>query len=170
MEYELKRSKRKTLAIEVTRNGAVVVRAPKQLPLPEIERFLLQKSSWIAKQQTIQRQRMLDHPEPSPDELKTLAQQARQYIPKRVEHYANIMGLSPSGIRITAAKTRFGSCSYQNRLCFSCRLMSYPPEAIDYVVVHELAHIVHKNHGKDFYAFVSSILPDYRERKALLKR
>ncbi|HHY51940.1 MAG TPA: M48 family metallopeptidase [Clostridiales bacterium] len=170
MEYELKRSKRKTLAIEITRNGNVVVRAPKKLPLQEIERFLLQKSAWIAKHQVIQRQRMLDYPEPSPEELKVLAQQARQYIPRRVEHYANIMGLSPSGIRITAAKTRFGSCSYQNRLCFSCRLMAYPPEAIDYVVVHELAHINHKNHGKEFYALVSSILPDYRERKALLKR
>ena len=47
--------------------------------------------------------------------------------------------------------------------------MLYPPEAVDYVVVHELAHIRHKNHGRDFYALVSSILPDYRQREALLR-
>ncbi|MGI6403388.1 MAG: M48 family metallopeptidase [Oscillospiraceae bacterium] len=169
MEYELKRSKRKTLAIEILRDGTVVVRAPMKLPFKEIERFLLQKSAWISKQQMVQRQRLLTRPEPTAEELAALTQQAQQHIPKRVEYYANIMGLSPAGVKITAAKTRFGSCSYQNRLCFSCRLMAYPQEAIDYVVVHELAHMLHKNHGPDFYALVSSILPDYRERRALLK-
>ena len=62
------------------------------------------------------------------------------------------------------------SCSGKNRLCFSWRLMDYPEEAIDYVVVHELAHIRHHNHSRDFYALVASILPDYKERQALLRR
>ena len=47
--------------------------------------------------------------------------------------------------------------------------MLYPPEAIDYVVVHELAHIPHKNHGREFYACVAEILPDYKKRRALLR-
>ena len=80
------------------------------------------------------------------------------------------MGLTPAGVRITGAQKRFGSCSGQNRLCFSWRLMLYPPEAIDYVVVHELAHIHHHNHGPAFYALVEQYMPDYRQRQALLRQ
>ena len=91
-------------------------------------------------------------------------------IPPKVRHYAAIMGLRPTGIRITSARTRFGSCSGKNSLCFSWRLMEYPEEAVDYVVVHELAHIVHKNHGPDFWALVGQHMPDYKRRRALLRK
>ena len=94
---------------------------------------------------------------------------ARAVLPGKVSHYAGLMGLRPSGITITGARTRFGSCSPKNRLCFSWRLMAYPEEAIDYVVVHELAHIVHRNHGPEFHALVESVLPDHRARRAMLK-
>jgi predicted metal-dependent hydrolase len=79
------------------------------------------------------------------------------------------MGLRPAGVKITSAAKRFGSCSAKNSLCFSWRLMRYPEAAIDYVIVHELAHIRHKNHGRDFYTLIGAVLPDYRERKKLLK-
>ena len=83
--------------------------------------------------------------------------------------YSEIMGLYPTGITITGAERRFGSCSGKNRICFSWRLMRYPEEAIDYVVVHELAHIRHKDHSKAFYACIEQVLPDWRERRKLLK-
>ena len=89
-------------------------------------------------------------------------------IQAEYEHGVGRIG-TESGITITAARTRFGSCSPKNRLCFSWRLMAYPEEAIDYVVVHELAHLVHRNHGPEFYALVASILPDHKQRRALLK-
>lgn len=91
-------------------------------------------------------------------------------LPPLVERYAARMGVHPAGITITGARTRFGSCSPKNRLCFSFRLMEYPPPAIEYVVVHELAHIRHKNHGLDFYREISRVLPDWQARSALLKR
>ena len=78
------------------------------------------------------------------------------------------MGLEPTNIKITGAKARFGSCSSKNSLCFSWRLMMRPPEAVDCVVVHELAHIAQKNHGRTFYALMASVLPDYKERQKLL--
>ena len=93
----------------------------------------------------------------------------QDFDPERVARYAARMGVRPAGITITGARKRFGSCSGKDRLCFSWRLMQYPQAAIDYVVVHELAHIRHKNHGPGFYAFVQEILPDWRERRALLK-
>lgn len=79
------------------------------------------------------------------------------------------MGLYPMGVRITAARHRFGSCSADNRLCFSLLLMQYPPEAIDYVVVHELAHIRHKHHQAAFYNLVAIVLPDWKSCRKLLK-
>ena len=85
-------------------------------------------------------------------------------------HYAAIMGVVPTGIKITSAKTRFGSCSSKNSLCFSLYLMAYPDRAIDYVVVHELAHIRQKNHSPAFYAEVAKVMPDYKERVKLLKQ
>ena len=72
-------------------------------------------------------------------------------------------------VTITGAEKRFGSCSARNSICFSWRLMQYPDEAVDYVVVHELAHIQEKNHGRAFYALVGRYMPDWRERRALLK-
>ena len=75
----------------------------------------------------------------------------------------------PSAVKITAARTRYGSCSARNSICFSCFLMDCPEEAIDLVVVHELVHIRYKNHGPQFYQLLADVLPDWKERKKLLR-
>ena len=103
-------------------------------------------------------------------DIKALKHAAECYIPLRVESYAKKMGVEPTGIKITTAKTRFGSCSAKNSLCFSCYLAMYDAKAIDYVIVHELAHIIEKNHSKRFYAVVEKYMPDYKERIKLLKK
>ena len=170
IEYALIRSARRTLAIEVARDGSVIVRAPRRAAKYHIEAFVEQHLDWIALQQTRQQARREAHPEPTAAEREALIARAKAELPPKVAHYAAIMGLYPTGITITSARTRFGSCSAKNRICFSWRLMQYPEAAIDYVVVHELAHIAHKNHGPDFHACVAAVLPDHKERRALLKR
>lgn len=169
MEYRLIRSRRKTMALQVTRESAVVVRAPLRLAKREIDRFVEAHLPWVEKQLARQERYRQQFPEPTPAELAALRQKAKEIIPGKVAHYAAVMGLVPQGVRITQARTRFGSCSPKNALSFSCLLLRHPPEAVDYVVVHELAHIVHKNHGRGFYALIETILPDYRRRKELLK-
>lgn len=79
------------------------------------------------------------------------------------------MGTDYTGIKITSAKTRYGSCSAKNSLCFSLYLMQKPLYAVDYVIVHELAHTVHHNHGKDFYKLIEKYMPDYKDRISVLK-
>ena len=79
------------------------------------------------------------------------------------------MGLKYSRITITGAKTRFGSCSSKGNISFSYRLMLYPEAAREYVVIHELAHLLEMNHSKRFYAIIEKYIPDYKERKKLLK-
>ena len=105
----------------------------------------------------------------SESEINALKEEAKEYIPKRLCEFSAIMNASPKSVKITSAKTRFGSCSGKNSICFSYRLMLYPKEAVDYVIVHELAHIKHKNHSKEFYSYIEKYLPDYKERVKLLK-
>ena len=170
MTYSVIRSKRKTLALQVNRDLEVVVRAPNRMAQRDIERFVEKHREWIEKQLTVIAARREAHPEPTDAELAELKARAKAEIPPRVAMYAEKMGLAPSGVKITSARTRFGSCSSRNSLCFSFRLMGYPQEAVDYVIVHELAHIIHKNHGRDFYRLIEEILPDYAWRRGLLKR
>ena len=169
MEYRLIRTRRKTVGLEVTREGELLVRAPMRLPRREIERILAEKQRWIQTSLARQAQRRADHPEPDEARWAELLAQARAYLPGRAAYYARIMGVQPTAVRFSRARTRFGSCSAKNAITFSLRLMDYPPPAVDYVVVHELAHIRYKNHGREFYAFVASVLPDYKQREKLLK-
>ena len=168
-EYQIVYSRRRTLSLQVTREGKVVVRAPYGLPKARIDSFVAQHRDWLDSHLARQRAWREAHPEPTEEEEQRLRALAREVLPRRVAHYAPLMGVEPTGVKITSAKSRFGSCSGKNSICFSWRLMAYPPEAVDYVVVHELAHIIHKNHGPAFYRCVEAVLPDWRQRRALLK-
>jgi len=169
MTYTVIRSSRRTLAAEITRDAEVIIRAPRFVSQREIQAFVEKHSEWISTHLTKRLQSIEAHPEPNADEAAVLKSRAAAEIPPRVKYYAELMSLSPAAVTITSARTRFGSCSANNRLCFSWRLMQYPQEAIDYVIVHELAHIVHKNHSQRFYDLIAQHLPDWKERRNLLK-
>ena len=171
IEYTLVRSSRRTLALEITRDLQVIVRAPLRCPQREIDRFVDSRRDWIADKLALQQRRADARAamEPTPEQEVILRRRAAELIPQRVAYYAPLMGVTPTGIKITSARTRFGSCSGKNSLCFSWRLMLYPPAAVDYVVVHELAHIRHHNHSREFWNFVESVMPDYPARQSLLR-
>ncbi len=173
MDYpvEIVRSDRTTVALEITKDLTVRIRAPKRTPEAELYAIAEKHAQWIEKHMEIQKRRVqartaYDLTEEDSEALKALA---RQMIPPKVEYYAKIMGVKPKSVKITSAHTRFGSCSSQNALCFSYILMRYPEEAIDYVVVHELAHIKHHNHSRSFYALVGKYMPDYKRREKMLR-
>ena len=168
-EYSVVRSNRKTVSMEITPELRVLIRAPYRMSTAAIERFASEHEVWVQKHIEKMRIRTLNHPKPDDEMKKRLRAEAKETIPALVEKYAEIMGVNPAGVKITDAKKRFGSCSGKNSLCFSLRLMAYPPEAVEYVVVHELAHIRHKNHSREFYAFIERFIPDYRQRVKLLR-
>ncbi len=95
--------------------------------------------------------------------------QARALVEERVRQYAARYGFSYRQVRITSARTRWGSCSAKGTLCFTWRLVMAPPECIDYVVVHELAHLRVANHSPAFWREVGAILPDYKARRKWLR-
>lgn len=168
--YRLIRSTRKTLALEVSLEGEIIVRAPLKTPMQKIEAFVVSHEAWLDRALTRQAERRDNHPPLSREQEEELRARAKAYIPARVEHFAAIMGVAPQGVRITSAKKRFGSCSAKDSLCFSLHVMQYPPDAIDYVVVHELAHILHHDHSAAFWSMVAAYMPDYPRRRALLKK
>ena len=167
MEYKIVYSGRRTLALSL-KNGELTVRAPYGTTVKRIEKEISKHSEWIAAHTKKQMERALSEKsiEDREAELRILA---KEILPKKTAYYADVMGLKYNAVRITGAKTRFGSCSTKGNISYSYRLMAYPEAAIDYVVVHELAHLVEMNHSPRFYAVVERVLPDYKTRKRLLK-
>ena len=96
-------------------------------------------------------------------------EQARQVLTARVEFFARQYHFQYKRIRITSARTRWGSCSSTGSLSFSWRLIMAPLDVVDYVVVHELVHTVFHNHSKQFWHRVGMILPDYQQHRRWLK-
>lgn len=169
MSYRIIRSQRRTIALEVTRDAHVIVRAPYHASDEAVAAFVSAHEQWLSGALERRIAHNVRHPEPTEEERASLITRARLELPQRTAYWSAVMGLTPTSMKITSAKTRFGSCSAKNSLCFSWYLMQYPDSAIDYVVVHELAHIRHHNHSPAFYALIEQYLPDWRERMALLK-
>lgn len=168
MEYKIIYSKRKSLAIQVTPDGEVLVKAPKNTPKKNIEETVKKYSDWIEKTQKKVLGKDIGMKKASAEEEKLLRKKAKELLPEKVNYYSDLLGVTPTRLTVTGARTRFGSCSGKNGISFSFYLMRFPEDAIDYVVVHELCHIIHHNHSKEFYKEIEKILPDYKRRKKLL--
>jgi len=157
------------MSIEISDGLEVLVRVPNGVQEAYIEGFVKQHRGWIERKLEKRRAFLERHPEPTKEQLEAWMTAARAEIPGRVAYYEQIMGVEQSGIRYNKNKTRVGACYQGDKISFSCRLMAYPPEVLDYVIVHELAHITHKNHGPDFWRIVAAVLPDYKQRRLQLR-
>jgi predicted metal-dependent hydrolase len=96
-------------------------------------------------------------------------EQAYQQISERVIWHSSLSGLKYNKIKLSGAQKRWGSCSVKGNLNFSWRLIMAPFRVIDYVVVHELAHLEEKNHSKRFWDKIKIMQPDYEQHKDWLK-
>ena len=103
------------------------------------------------------------------DLKKWYKKQAYAYISKRVEYYQNIVGVTVTDVSIKSRKSQWGSCDSNGNLTFSWRLVMARPEAIDYVVIHELCHRKHMDHSRDFWNQVQKYMPDFKLQKQWLE-
>ena len=170
MDYKLIRSIRKTITITVSLQGEVIVRAPHDTSKKIIDRFILSKKEWIEQAQArIANRQMTVMDKPLEDkEINLHKKNAKEYINHRAEYFAARMGVKYKSIKINSAKTRWGSCNRSGMINFSYRLILAPPELVDYVIVHELAHLKELNHSSKFWKVVYEELPDYKEKQARL--
>lgn len=96
-------------------------------------------------------------------------QEAERHLAPRVADFAARLGVQPQAVQIRGPRRRWGSCSADGVLRFNWRIMMAPPEVVDYVVVHELCHLLHPHHQAPFWDAVAAVLPDYRERRKALR-
>jgi predicted metal-dependent hydrolase len=217
LTYELVRSRKrkKTLTLQVKRDGTIVLLAPYRFSGEEADRFFRDKEAWVRKKLAGKQEdsdspdlkrkflpgdTFLFHGDPYPLEIvdsdksapltlshgvfmlrsdkraegsKVFADwyklQARQEFVERVNYYGRRFNLVPTGLTITSARTRYGSCSPSNRISLCFRLIMAPYPAMDYVILHELAHIKEKNHSRRFWSFLETILPGYKAERRWLK-
>ncbi|MDO5112457.1 MAG: SprT family zinc-dependent metalloprotease [Clostridia bacterium] len=208
MEYTLIRAKRKTIAVQITKEGEVVVRAPRLASRRCIDAFLREKEAWIQAARQSVRARMtryapvvLQDGAPLPylggtltlrawahadfalrgnslyfpqaaaldDLIRFLRAQAETLLRSRIAFYCEKMGVAISGMRLSSAQARYGSCNVQDKLNLSWRLIFFPPAQVDYIVVHELSHVRHKDHSAAFWNEVAAVLPDYKLRQKRLR-
>ena len=161
------RSDRRTIALQITPEGQLLVRCPRRMPETAVRAFVQSKAAWIEKH--LQKQSR-PRPQPlTPAQLQALKTPAREIISQRAAYFAPLVGVTYGSVSIRQQRTRWGSCSGKGNLNFNCRLMLAPPEVLDYVVVHELCHRKHLNHSAAFWAEVERVFPDYREKRQWLK-
>ena len=167
LSYQIIRSDRKTIGIQITPDGSVTVRCPKRMRSEAIKRFVESKSDWIEKHLA---GRDLAAPEKlTEQEVKLLREKTRKLVTERAKHYAAIIGVQYNQITIRTQRTRWGSCSSKGNLNFNFLRGLTPPEVLDYVVVHELCHLIEMNHSKQFWDAVERIIPDYKLHRKWLK-
>lgn len=169
VQYTLIRAKRKSIGIRISSTGEIVVRAPQYTSEQEIEAVLQRHSDWIEKNQKKILARQMWFESLDRKQTNQLRKMAKERLSQKTAYFASRMGLTYQSISITSAKQRLGSCSADGRICYSLYLLMYPDAAIDYIVVHELAHLIELNHSKDFYKVIECYLPDWQERKKLLQ-
>ena len=165
--YQIIKSDRKTIAIQIKPDGQVVVRCPKRMRVEEAKRFVESKADWIEKH--LAKRPPQDVAKYTPKEVEQLREQARKLVTERVRYYAPIVGVTYGQIAIRTQHTRWGSCSSKGNLNFNCLLTLVPPEVLDYVVVHELCHRKELNHSARFWSQVEQFFPDYKAQRKWLK-
>ena len=166
-------SARKTIAISIRESGRVEVRAPYGTDEAKIRSILHEKRDWIERTLAKVKSREADAKQAAKlteEEIGALARQACERIAERLGVYQPLVGVRIGRVTVRCQRTLWGSCSASWNLSFNCLLMLTPPEALDYVVVHELCHRKEMNHSKRFWREVERVMPDWRTWRAWLKK
>ncbi len=155
--------------MSVERDGTVVIKAPKNATKAFIDSFYNKNLDWVRQRQAEHKRNSARGAPPTDEEIMRLKRQAKEVLTRKADYYAALMGLKYKSVKITSAKSRWGSCKKDGGICYSYRTMLLSDKCQDYIVVHELSHIVHFNHSAAFWRQVAEVLPDYRQRQAEIK-
>ena len=166
--YQLIRSSRKTVSLEIKPDGSILVRAPRRLSDRAIREFVASKEHWL-REKLRKYENRPSIPPLTDAELNTLKKQAKADLTARAARFAPVVGVNYNRVTIRSQKTRWGSCSQEGNLNFNCLLMLAPGEVRDYVVIHELCHRKEMNHSPRFWAEVARICPQYDTHRRWLK-
>jgi len=156
------------MRISVRVDGEVVVTTPRFVTKRMIDSFVATHTDWISRHVARARARTVMRI-PRKD-VATLKKHARELAESRCAHFARQYGLTYKKISIRAQKSRWGSCSTAGNLSFNYKIALLPPHLADYIVVHEICHLVHMNHSKKFWDLVAQTMPDHKKYRTELRR
>lgn len=159
IQYEIKYSKIKNVYIQI-KDGKVMIKAPKRITKKELEKIIEKKKDWINKN--------LEKSKKEKNKLYT-EEQFKEIVEKNSNELIKKTGLIPNKIRIRKIKYAWGSCSQNKNITINYNLIKYSEQAIKYVVLHELCHLKHMNHSKDFWNLVEKYMPEYKQAKKEFK-
>lgn len=164
-----KKSKRKTMALTVTREGELIVKAPLFMTDKQIKKFVDSKTYWIYKTVKRQKAQNENRKQFSPEEKERLRKEARRIFTQKTREYEKRIGVTCKKIRIGEQKTRWGSCSSSGTVSYNWRLILMPEAIQNYIVVHELCHCLEMNHSERFWELVTFYMPEAKECDRWLK-
>ncbi len=163
MEIKIQRSMRKSISLQV-KNSQIIVKAPLFVSKKWILEFVNKHKSWVEKKLAYQQKSLIEI-----DKIDEYKELAKKIIPMRVEQLASKYWCSYNSVKINSARRRWGSCTSKKNLNFTFRLVLTPPEIIDYVICHELAHLKEMNHSSAFWKEVEKMDIDYKKHDRWLK-
>ena len=167
--YELTRKKVKRLNLHVRPDGTVAVSIPLRTDPEQADRFVEKQAEWIRGAQSRQLRRSLRDDQPLPSKAEALAR-FTALSDKVYPAFADILGGQKPTIKVRDMSSRWGVCNPSKRqITFALQLYNMPPAAQIYVVVHEYCHFIQSNHSPAFWAEVAKLLPDWKQRRELLK-
>ncbi|QOS67808.1 M48 family metallopeptidase [Eggerthella guodeyinii] len=168
----LTRKRIKNLNLRIHRSGGFVeVSAPTYVRDRDVERFVREKRPWIdAKIAQVAASPAAVAAEAAPEQVAAWRAVVEACVPALVEAWEPIMGVKAGKLAYRNMTSRWGSCQPSTgRICINVRLALYPPECLEYVVVHELCHLLERGHGPRFKALMDTFMPDWRARRAKLR-
>lgn len=171
IEYWLERKRVKNINIRIKPDGRVMVSAPLRMAKATVARFVTEKRGWIERTRR-QLAASPQHRVESADKEEQAEWRAvvEACVPVLIAEWEPILGVSSGKVAYRNMRSRWGSCQpATGRICINTRLALYPPECLEYVVVHELCHLLVRGHGPKFHELMDSVMPDWRERRAKLR-
>lgn len=167
--YTITKMKRKSLSMKMNREGILDVRVPKRVSKKYTMDFVTKNSEFVIevyKNWKSQKENRITY---TPTEEYKYREEARRRCSVKATEYAKNLGVAYNQIRIKDQHTRWGSCSTKHNLNFNWRLVLMPEYILDYVVAHEVAHLIEMNHSAKFWKVVETLYPDWQEARAWLK-
>lgn len=163
--YKLLKSKIKNLYIYI-KNGEVIVKAPVKLSNDKIQEFLNKKSKWIYDNLEKNKTKIREEKEEKINDIDI--EKLRTIVEENIKKYSKILNVMPRKVRIRELKYAWGSCSSNKNISINLKLAKKNKMAVEYVVLHEMCHLIYMNHSKDFWALIEKNMPKYKEYKKLL--
>lgn len=163
IQYKIIKSKIKNLYIHI-KNGEVIVKIPTRISKKKAKEFVEKKAKWILEKVKEQQKQIQKEEKIEEQDIQRLA----KIVEKQIKKYSEKLQIKPNKVRIRNINYAWGSCSSKKNITINSKLAKKEEKVIEYVVLHEMCHLIHMNHSKEFWKLVENNMPEYKKYKKIL--